>query len=140
MFAAVAAGAAVAVWQWSGKPPRIDPNDPSQVVLGQQLYRAQCAICHGAQLEGQPDWQSRLPSGRLPAPPHDESGHTWHHPDEVLLRIIREGPAFYTALGVQSDMPAFEDTLTDQDIAAILAYIKSRWPQTIRLRQAQMNR
>ena len=58
---------------------------------GRQVYTAQCASCHGADLEGQPDWKSPLPSGRLPAPPHDESGHTWHHADELLFRIVKEG-------------------------------------------------
>ena len=54
---------------------------------GAQLYAQHCASCHGSQLEGQPNWRERLPNGRLPAPPHDDSGHTWHHPDHVLFAI-----------------------------------------------------
>ena len=99
-----------------------------------------CASCHGANLEGQPDWRTRLPSGRLPAPPHDANGHTWHHSDAVLLQIVREGPAFYAELGVESDMPAFGALLSEADIVAIIAYIKSRWPAEIQARQAQMSR
>ncbi|MFO7310413.1 MAG: c-type cytochrome, partial [Pseudomonadota bacterium] len=57
---------------------------------GRQIYADQCASCHGAQLEGQPDWKTPLPSGRLPAPPHDADGHTWHHPDDILFRIVKE--------------------------------------------------
>lgn len=60
---------------------------------GRQVYADQCASCHGAQLEGQPDWKTPLPSGRLPAPPHDAGGHTWHHPDDILFRIVKEGTA-----------------------------------------------
>ena len=60
---------------------------------GRQIYAGQCASCHGVGLEGQPDWRSPLPSGRLPAPPHDANGHTWHHPDDVLFRIVKEGTA-----------------------------------------------
>jgi len=138
---AVAIGIGVgALWWLADRAPRIDAGDTRQVAAGEAIYRAQCARCHGVNLEGQPDWRSPLPTGRLPAPPHDESGHTWHHPDDVLLRIVKEGPAFYSTLGVQTDMPGFQNTLSDRDIAAVMSYIKSRWPPTIRARQAQMNR
>ena len=110
------------------------------MAAGEALYRTHCASCHGANLEGQPDWRTRLPTGRLPAPPHDPSGHTWHHPDAVLLQIVREGPAFYASLGVQTDMPAFGTLLSEGDIAAVIAYIKSTWPAEIQARQAQTNR
>lgn len=135
---AVAVGAG-AVWWFATRPPRIDADDPAQVAAGEALYRTRCASCHGANLEGQRDWRTRLPSGRLPAPPHDASGHTWHHPDAVLLQIVREGPAFYVPLGVQTDMPAFGATLSEGDMAAVIAYIKSRWPAEIQARQARAN-
>ena len=136
---AIAVGAG-AVWWFAAKPPRIDPTDAAQVAAGEALYRAHCASCHGANLEGQPDWRTRLTSGRLPAPPHDGNGHTWHHPDAVLLQIVREGPAFYASLGVQTDMPAFGTRLSEGDMAAVIAYIKSRWPAEIQARQSQTNR
>jgi len=64
----------------------------------------------------------------MPAPPHDDSGHTWHHADDVLFGIVKIGvnPP-YGPPGYQSDMPAFGDTLTDPQIWDVLAYIKSRW-------------
>ena len=127
-------------WWLSQRPPTIDPGDPAQVAQGEAIYRAHCSSCHGAQLEGQPDWRLRLPSGRLPAPPHDETGHTWHHSDEVLVRIVQDGPAFYASLGVETDMPGFREILSDRDIAAVFAYIKSRWPAAIQARQAQAGR
>ncbi len=43
---------------------------------GHLLYLAHCASCHGANLEGEPRWKVRRDDGRLPAPPHDASGHT----------------------------------------------------------------
>jgi mono/diheme cytochrome c family protein len=135
---AIAVGAG-AVW-WFARPPRIDPSDASQVAAGKALYRTHCASCHGANLEGKADWRTRLPTGRLPAPPHDASGHTWHHPDAVLLQIVREGPQFYASLGVQTDMPAFGALLSDGDMAAVIAYIKSTWPAEIQARQVQMSR
>ncbi|MGP1397120.1 MAG: c-type cytochrome [Inquilinaceae bacterium] len=117
----------------------IDPDDPQQVALGKDLYAAQCAACHGANLEGQPNWRQRLPNGRLPGPPHDASGHTWHHPDAQLFAITKYGVEALAPAGYESDMPAFEDALTDDQIAAVLAYIKSRWPQNIRRAQAERN-
>ncbi|MGA0542950.1 c-type cytochrome [Neotabrizicola sp. VNH66] len=107
---------------------------------GRQVYADQCASCHGADLKGQPDWRSPLPSGRLPAPPHDESGHTWHHADEVLLRIVREGTAAVVGGGYESDMPGFADVLSDAEIRAVLAYIKSTWPERERGYQEEVSR
>src|SRR5215510_7146298 len=107
---------------------RADPENAAQVASGKAIYTAQCASCHGASLEGQPNWQSRKPDGRMPAPPHDDAGHTWHHPDDILFGITKIGvrPP-YGPPGYESDMPAFGAALTDQQIWDVLAYIKSRW-------------
>lgn len=118
--------------------PRIDHTDQKQVERGRRLYAGSCASCHGASLEGQPNWQRRLPNGRMPAPPHDAAGHTWHHADSVLFAITKRGPAAYPE-GHLTDMPAFGQRLSDSEIAAILAYIKSTWPPDIRARQARLN-
>lgn len=100
----------------------------AQIARGEEVYGAHCATCHGANLEGQPDWQTRLPNGRMPAPPHDETGHTWHHPDRDLFRIVKEGIAAIVP-GYETDMPAFEATISDEDIEAVIAFIKSTWPE-----------
>ncbi len=102
--------------------------DQPDLARGQRLYDEHCAACHGAKLEGQPNWRARLPNGRLPAPPHDDSGHTWHHPDAVLFGITKHGlvPP-YAPPGYPSDMPAFAGKLTDDEIRAVLAYIASHW-------------
>jgi mono/diheme cytochrome c family protein len=106
-----------------------EPQPSAQTLaLGGKLYAQHCASCHGASLEGQPNWRSRLPNGRMPAPPHDESGHTWHHPDEVLFGITKHGVVPpYAPPGYQSDMPGFGGKLTDEEIRAVLAYIASHW-------------
>lgn len=109
------------------------------IATGRAVYEAYCAACHGAQFEGHSDWQSPLPSGRLPAPPHDASGHTWHHPDGILLRIIRNGSAAVVGNGYESDMPGFGDVLTDAEIRAVLAFIKSTWPERERAYQEQVS-
>jgi mono/diheme cytochrome c family protein len=105
-----------------------DSTDARLVARGETLYMEHCATCHGAHLEGQPDWTRRLTNGRLPAPPHDESGHTWHHADDVLFGITKHGMVPpYAPDGYESDMPAFAGRLADRDIWAVLAYIKSKW-------------
>jgi mono/diheme cytochrome c family protein len=117
----------------------VDPGDAKQVARGEAVYREHCASCHGARLEGQPDWRQRLPNGRLPAPPHDASGHTWHHPDELLINIVRQGlvPP-WAPVGYESDMPAFGARLSEADILAVLAYIQSTWPPEVREQRARM--
>jgi mono/diheme cytochrome c family protein len=117
-----------------------DPFDLEQVEIGRKLYATACASCHGVNLEGQPNWRSRLTSGGLPAPPHDESGHTWHHPDELLFRLTKLGPKAYNDPSIVSNMPAFGGQLSDDEIWAVLAYIKSKWPTEIRNRQAEISR
>jgi len=103
-------------------------ESPPDLQLGAKLYAQHCGACHGMKLEGQPNWRQRLPNGRLPAPPHDESGHTWHHPPQVLFGITKFGlvPPFAPA-GYQSDMPAFAGTLSDDEIRSVLAFIESHW-------------
>ncbi len=110
------------------------------VAQGRQIYADQCAACHGADLEGQPDWRTPLASGRLPAPPHDAGGHTWHHHDDVLFRIVKEGTAAIIGGGYESDMPGFADVLSDSEIRAVLDYIKSTWPVRERRYQSEISR
>ena len=124
-----------------GDDARADARDAAKVALGAKIYARECGACHGMRLEGQPNWRRRLPNGRMPAPPHDETGHTWHHPDRVLFAITRDGlvppnaPARY-----ESDMPAFGGKLSDDEIWAVLAYLKSRWPAEIAPLRAEMTR
>nr|WP_134724709.1 cytochrome c [Paracoccus luteus] len=132
----VAAVACVAVWAaWSYR-------SSTQIRHGARLYAEHCAACHGARLQGQPDWQVADDSGIFPAPPHDENGHTWHHDDAMLTDYIRRGgQAVLDDMGVSmtSGMPSFGGILTDGDIAAILAFIKSTWPDRIRAIQTERN-
>jgi Cytochrome c, mono- and diheme variants len=46
------------------------------VGLGKSVYVENCASCHGLALEGQANWRQSERDGYLPAPPHDETGHT----------------------------------------------------------------
>ena len=116
-----------------------DPRSPSLVARGKVIYAEHCASCHGANLEGQPNWRERLPNGRLPAPPHDATGHTWHHPDKQLFEMVKNGTAGIVP-GYETDMPAYKGVLSDTEIWAILSFIESTWPGEIRTRQQRLNR
>lgn len=136
-----AAAVAAAGWiLWRGNGAGIPLHDPSRIALGKALYASHCASCHGASLEGEPDWQTRKPSGELPAPPHDASGHTWHHADEQLFAIIKHGMARFAPPGYKTAMPSFVGVLTDSEIRSVLAYVQSTWPAEIRDRRAAMTK
>lgn len=119
---------------------RLPADDPERVAAGQAVYDAHCAACHGTALEGEPDWRSPGPDGRLPAPPHDEAGHTWHHADDVLIEIVARGTEAVVGGGYRSNMMGFDGVLSDRDIRDVLAYIRSTWPARIQEIHDDVNR
>ena len=121
-----------------GVTSKANALDTQQVALGMQTYAANCARCHGENLEGQPNWRTELPTGGMPAPPHDESGHTWHHADDYLFNVTKNGGQPYSPTGYKNNMPALGAKLSDGQIWATLAFIKSRWSPKIQ--QAQIAR
>lgn len=125
--------AATSTVEPAGSPPALDPQLVKQ---GEAIYAHHCATCHGASLEGEADWKLQNPDGTFRSPPHDASGHTWHHSDVQLIDAIRLGGARLPAnVGGSSPMPAYEAILTKQDIVAVLEFIKSTWPEEQRLYQ-----
>ncbi|OPF63593.1 cytochrome c [Hydrogenophaga sp. H7] len=143
VVAALALAGLVATWssRFPAQAPLLRTDDPQLLERGRTLYTTQCASCHGVNRQGQANWRERGADGRLPAPPHDESGHTWHHPDEVLFRITRDGVA--KAVGIPdyvSSMPAYGGTLSDAEIVAVLSWIKSQWPVHVRKDHDEINR
>ena len=108
-------------------------DDAKILATGAVVYQTHCAACHGARLEGQPRWRERDAQGRMPAPPHDASGHTWHHPDQLLFDITKHGVAKAAKLkDYDTAMPAFAGVLSDAEIVAVLSWIKSQWPPETR--------
>lgn len=114
-----------------------EPVTAAMVETGGEVYAESCASCHGAKLEGQANWRRRTEDGRMPAPPHDDNGHTWHHADRDLFTITKLGVGAVVP-GYESDMPAFEGTLSDAEIAAVLAFIKTSWSERQRRSQAEV--
>jgi mono/diheme cytochrome c family protein len=122
-------------------PTALRPDDPQTVAAGASLYARHCAACHGEHGEGQQNWREHGPDGRLPAPPHDASGHTWHHPDAQLFAIVKHGlPQLIRQPDYQTNMPIYDGMLSDADIVAVLSWIKAQWPQEVRARHDDVNR
>lgn len=140
----VIALAAVAFYAVQGKDAAdgalLRPDDQALVQQGAGIYTQNCASCHGADLEGEPDWRTANPDGTLRAPPHDATGHTWHHADDLLFRITKLGTAKAAGLtDYNSNMPGFEGVLSDEEIIAVLSWIKAQWPVAVRERHDMMN-
>ena len=110
----------------------LNTTDNSIIENGKQIYAKNCASCHGVNLEGQKNWMSRLPDGLMPAPPHDQTGHTWHHPDRYLFMVTKYGIEEFIGEKYPNNMPAYKDILSDKEIIAVLSYIKSTWPTKIK--------
>lgn len=132
-------------YMWTGWPggreALLRPDDRALVARGKAIYLANCASCHGDRLEGQPNWTSPGPDNLMPAPPHDETGHTWHHADGLLFAITKSGMAQGAGIeGYKSAMPIYDGVLSDDEIIAVLSYIKAQWSREIRERHDALNR
>ena len=106
-------------------------NDPVYVKMGEKVYLEKCASCHGVNLEGQVGWQDTMVDGMRLAPPHDKSGHTWHHPDEMLFNLTKYGFKAMINNDYKVSMPIYDGILSDEEIIASLSYIKSTWPDEV---------
>jgi mono/diheme cytochrome c family protein len=137
LFVGGAAIAGIAGWEIVHGRITVATDDQERIARGRVIYGAQCASCHGANREGQPNWQQPLADGGFPAPPQDASGHTWHHSDTELFVIVRDGGELGSPGA--SRMPAFGKLLGDDDIVTVLSYIKSEWPIEIRAAQERLN-
>jgi len=137
----VAVAAVLIAWRTTRQSqPSADASSApvsERVALGQKIYATNCASCHGDKLQGQPNWKEQMPDGLLPAPPHDATGHTWHHPDQQLFKITKLGVAAIVP-NYKSNMVGFGGRLSDAEIWSVIAYIKSTWPADIQARQRAM--
>jgi len=109
---------------------------PPEVAQGRQIYEQYCAACHGGQGEGATAWKKPDEKGEIPPPPHDETGHTWRHNDGMLFKMIAEGWRHPFNKSDRLTMPAFGESLTDQEIGAVIEYLKTLWTDEQREYQA----
>ena len=132
----------IAGWSYRTEPRKfvvLLPNNAEIVQLGRLVYSKNCASCHGPKLEGQTNWRERGPDGKLPAPPHDQTGHTWHHSDEYLFQLTKYGIAKMIGQDYPNNMSAYAEILNDREIIAVLSFIKSTWPQETQRRHDRIN-
>jgi mono/diheme cytochrome c family protein len=100
-----------------------------QVTQGKQVFEAHCQECHGVEAAGLvKDWQKPDADGIYPAPPLNGSAHAWHHDMKTLLGTVNRG-----GIPLGGTMPAFKDTLTEEEKEAVLIYIQSLWPEELYL-------
>lgn len=129
----------VTIFYGSDNTVSLAPDNIQTVAQGQNLYKTNCASCHGEKLEGQSNWRSRNDAGLMRAPPHNPAGHTWHHADVLLFELTKFGLSKVAGADYKSDMPAFGEALNDKEIIAVLSYIKSTWPKKIREKHDLIN-
>lgn len=102
-------------------------NSAEQVAEGQAVFENNCLVCHGQNGVGETEaWQVAREDGTFPAPPLNGTAHTWHHNAKVLLGTIDRG-----GIPLGGRMPPFKDVLSDDEKIAVLAYIKSLWPDEV---------
>jgi mono/diheme cytochrome c family protein len=134
-----AAAALIPLACTGGSQPTAVPADAAAGSRGQRLYVATCQSCHGGATGGS---MMDIP------PPHNSNGHTWHHPDCQLIEIVLQGSGemgemMRKMMGAGEDtprMPAFKGSLSREDVAAILGYIKTFWSEEQRQSQAKATR
>ena len=72
--------------------------------------------------------------GNFPAHPRRDRAYL-AHADQWLFDIVKTATSVFAPPRYRSAMPAYQDMLTDDEIWAVLAFIKSRWPAAGRAHQ-----
>ncbi|MDQ7028218.1 MAG: cytochrome c [Anaerolineae bacterium] len=116
--------------------PTISP-DNSQLAAAQRNYNTLCAHCHGYGGDGQPlETAERTETlGYHTVPLHNSAGHTWQHPDQLLFETIKYGVESPINLYT---MTPFGDLLSDDEIFAIIDYLRLWWTDDQQTWQEQL--
>lgn len=97
-----------------------------QIKRGGILFQQYCAVCHGKQAEGAPNWLRPGSDGKYPPPPLNGSAHAWHHPTKALMSVIKNGTQ-----RIGGNMPPWKEKLSDEQIKDIIAWFQAKWPDEI---------
>ena len=101
------------------RPPGPLARDPAVMARGSAIYDQRCAYCHGDKGEGAPGAYPPLAGNRavnMETPAN-------------LVQILRHGGFLPTTAGNPRPygMPPFGSVLDDQEIAAVLTYVRGSW-------------
>jgi len=91
----------------------------NDVEIGRRLYLENCAACHGKEGRGDGPGMGALP---VKSTDHTDPAAMSGHTDEYLFNIIAQGGM---AVGRSPFMPAWEEQLTEPQISALVAYIRT---------------
>jgi len=99
----------------SSKTYAIDPTEAAR------LYQENCAACHGANGRADPNHPMIKQMGVIPADFQDALFASREPSDDFFI-VVKFGGA---AKGFSELMPAFEDRLNDEQINAVVSYVKN---------------
>lgn len=109
------------------KPVKFErQTDTAKLVRGGQIFKQNCASCHGDNGQGASNWQKRGVDGKFPPPPLNGSGHTWHHPMSGLKQTI-----YFGTQKIGGSMPGWNGVLTEAQIDDVLFWIQAKWPDEL---------
>lgn len=91
-------------------------GNPARLAKGKQVYQQACALCHGQDGGGNPEWESAV----RPVDFRD-CGTTAEATEQWETIVGKGGPA----RGLASVMPAFADAYREEEIAAVVAYLRT---------------
>lgn len=105
--------------------PVIEPA-PSLAALnhGARLFQEHCALCHGPEAQGHPDWQT---PGVVAAPPLNGTGNDWKRSRAELVAVITNGAKRNGALV----MPGWKGRLSEAEINDLVAWFQALWPPDV---------
>ncbi len=99
-----------------------DRATPQAIRKGERLFAKNCQQCHGLQGVGErPDDPYAKDDYGFVAPALNDDAHAWHHPDRQLIDMILNGSSR------NERMIAWKTTLSRQNAANLVTYIKSLW-------------
>lgn len=115
------------------KPPEVQGKglrqyDANVLRLGDRVYLANCAVCHGYSGEGKPGWQQPGPDGKLLPPPLDGNGRVWRLSSSQMKQFVHQGSP-----DGRANMPAWQGKLSEQEIDGVVTWITSLWSDAVYL-------
>jgi mono/diheme cytochrome c family protein len=98
---------------------------PMEVMArGARVFQENCAICHGPEAQGHPDWQT---PGVAAAPPLNGTGNEWKRKHSELVMVIKAGVKRKN----EQIMPAWAGRLSEQEIDDVITWFQALWPTDV---------